>query len=198
MTRPLALNLPGPVQAHIDVEKRRLLEGLCSDEAIQGLCVASFRVASDLEPEELIARVKDVLLRVDAHSDPGRWPADQQWPSMLPDWFVAACAPETTAEEALREQARRRALSYEQELAELDERRWQLSSWVYYMSPGERQWLWWDARPIGDKITMVGIDRLSDWYPELPGEFVWMLRACGAADVDTFDYEGQRRNPFPC
>jgi hypothetical protein len=28
-------------------------------------------------------------------------------------------------------------------------------------------------------------------------EFVWMLRACGAADVDTFDYEGQRRNPFP-
>ena len=64
------------------------------------------------------------------------------------------------------------------------------------MEPDDRWWIWWDAGVADDRTAIIGIDRIGDIYPALPGEFVWMLRACGATEVDSFA-EGRFEIPYP-
>ena len=196
MTLPISLNAPGPAGDHMETELRRLRSGLRQGEFVQGLCVDVFDAVTDLPPDQLIERAHDVMLRVVARGIPELWPSDEEWPALLPDWFVEACAPEKSYEEAMQEERRWQTLSPEQRMAEAGLKKWDLSSWVYWMVPEERWWLWWDAGVSDDGTAIFGIDRLGDWYPELPGEFVWMLKACGATDVDSFAWE-RHTVPFP-
>ena len=186
---------PRGAYAFLDIEQRRLREGLHGDEVPQGLCIDAFVVDCGIEPAALIARAKELLLCVNEQSESGKWPSDDEWKALLPDWFVAASGPDETREQALRNQVRFRAMSHEERVAYIRTDRWPVRNWVHLMKPDRRLWLWWDAYPMDERTAMVGIDRLIIPDPELPDEFVWMLRACGAADVDSYDYQGE--DPFP-
>lgn len=196
MTRPISLNASGAAVFHGATELRRLRSGLRQGEFVQGLCVDVFDAVTDLPPRQLVERVHDVMLRVVTRSIPELWPSDEEWPDLLPDWFVEACAPKKSHEEFMQEEQRLKSLSPEEQMAEARIEKWELGGWTYWMAPEERWWLWWDAGVSDDGTAIFGIDRLEDWYPELPGEFVWMLKACGATDVDSFASE-RHTVPFP-
>lgn len=197
MTRPIPLNGWRSADFHWATELRRLRSGLRQGEFVQGLCVDVFDAASDLAPERLVERVKTIMSLIVERGSPAYWPSEAEWATIVPDWFRESCAPEMTSEEEERELKRRRTLSYEARLAEdRVDGAWRLSVWLSWMEPDERWWLWWDAGVSDDGTAIFGIDRLGDWYPELPGEFVWMLKACGATDVDSFAAE-RHTVPFP-
>src|SRR4051794_24562092 len=63
-----------------------------------GLGLSHF-IAHCAEPSTVLNRVCEVMLAVCRNSI-GAWPPDDQWPTLLPRWFVERCAPQQSREEA--------------------------------------------------------------------------------------------------
>ena len=111
----------------------------------------------------------------------GRWPADEEWPRLMPDWFVRACAPEPTEEEAATWLARWRRLSPEQQAREEASLAWTLLNWVYWFRPEDREWCWWNAWAENPDLALVEV-RIDAW-PAPTGALRWLLRAAGAVEM---------------
>ena len=61
------------------------------------------------------------------------------------------------------------------------EKRWTLEDWLYWLTPSQRQWFWWDAVTDGDHALRVTVE-VADW-PTALGALDWLLRAAGASEV---------------
>jgi hypothetical protein len=112
------------------------------------------------------------------------WPSDDQWRSLLPKWFVEACAPEQSKEEAQRWLELWRTLSPELK-AEAEDRAWSLLNWLYWFDPrgdAGRGWTWWDAGVEDSATGWVDIEVEGHPYPS--GDLRWLLRASGGVPVD--------------
>ena len=125
---------------------------------------------------------REVLEVVLTQLDSERWPAEVEWRSLLPPWFVEQCAEERTVEEMDRELARWRALPWPEQVRLQRDAKCSLLNWLYWFDPrGEpRCWFWWDAL-VRDKNTLwVGVDQMEEPW----GSLRWLLRAAGADSVD--------------
>ncbi|QRP49055.1 hypothetical protein [Amycolatopsis sp. FDAARGOS 1241] len=129
---------------------------------------------------EVLGRSRAVLLEVLEHSGPG-WPTVEEWRSILPPWFVAACGPEMRREDAERWMAWWRTLGPADKARVESERRWTLADWLYWLMPSERQWFWWDAKVGRDDTLRVSIEVMG--WPTALGALDWLLRAAGAVEV---------------
>ena len=83
----------------------------------------------------------------------GEWPDLDQWRSLLPDWFLAACVEDAEVRDCVVD-------------------RWSLRAWIYWFKPELRQWRWWSAAPVGDhlEVTILVLQR-----PYLRGALEWLL-----------------------
>ena len=137
--------------------------------------------------ETVLKNCREVLLAV-LSQDPARWPTDDLWPSLLPDWFIEASAPEESPEDAERYIQWLLALPYEERVRHASEeaRRfgWSISSFLYWFGPkGERVWRWWDARVEDPEILRVTVE--IDGWPWGGGDaLLWLLRASGASTAE--------------
>lgn len=144
-----------------------------------GLGIVGFTVLTDdANPSQLLDKVRLVLKIID-EADVHRWPTVDEWSSLLPQWFVSACAPEMSREEAQRWLARWETLSDEERHAEEVGKPWALADWLYWMEPERRSWWWWGA-DTGDEVRVLV--QVDEW-PFPWGALAWLLRAAGARDV---------------
>ena len=123
---------------------------------------------------EVLDRCREVLglvLRQPADS----WPTVEQWRSLLPKWFVDACAEEITRAEA--ERRRSLPMPEREKLAE----HWSVGAWVHWLKPSERQWFWWDGRQTSPSDLMIRVE-VND-FPFPAGALKWLLKAAGASTV---------------
>jgi hypothetical protein len=74
------------------------------------------------------------------------WPSLERWAVELPGWFVGACAPKPTPEEAERRMAWWRSLSFEEQ-RDVYEGPWELSEWLEWLRPSRRTWYCSALRP---------------------------------------------------
>jgi len=114
----------------------------------------------------------------------GGWPDDDAWARLLPAWFVAACGPELSDEEAQALQERWQSLPPDERDAEEDRQPWTLDGWVYWFDPDggtERQWRWLGGRVTAPDRIQVTLE--SDGWPNAFGAFVWLLQTAGAERV---------------
>lgn len=162
-------------------ERRRLVSGPAADERPGGLGTVRFVACSQGNSADVILNAKTVLNVVNQVSR-GAWPSGDGWRSVLPQWFVARCAPEMTVEEAEKEMARRKRLPrHEQDRAAREN--WSLLNWLYWFTPDNRYWYWWDAKPLDDHVLAVAVEAY-DW--PLPwGALAWLLLASGAYRVES-------------
>lgn len=145
----------------------------------EGLGTVEFSVqVADDQRKEVIAKAKSVLRAVD-EAGLERWPSIEEWPTLLPSWFVAACAPEMTADEATSWLARWEKLTDEERRGEEQGKPWALADWLYWMEPARRGWWWWDHRQDATVRVLVEVDE----WPFPWGALGWLLRAAGALDV---------------
>src|SRR5436305_4029099 len=128
----------------------------------------------------LLARCREVLLTVLGQSETD-WPSTVSWAELLPDWFVAACTPERSPAEAERWLAWWRTLDPEEKAKAANEQPWTLADWLYWLTPAERQWYWWDATIESDTALRVVVE-VPGW-PAALGALDWLLRAAGATEV---------------
>jgi hypothetical protein len=134
------------------------------------------------DPWEVLDRLRSVLRSV-LQLDPSADPALDEWARVLPGWFVEACSPEPTAEEAAEYLARWRRLSAPDRAALEAARPWSLGSWVYWFGEGRRQWRWWDAHVDNERSVTVML--LTEGWPCALGAFEWLARASGACTVES-------------
>lgn len=99
----------------------------------------------------------------------------------MPDWFVRACAPEPTQQEATAWLARWQRLSPEEQAREEESRAWTLLDWVYWFRPENREWYWWNACVPNSDLALVEVQ--IDGWPAPTGDLRWLLRAAGAVEV---------------
>jgi hypothetical protein len=161
-------------------EQKHLTDGARPGEVPGGAGTVTVLARDGADAVEVLERARAVLLGVLEHSGP-KWPALEEWRLLLPPWFVAACAPEMSREDAEHWLAWWRALGPAEKARAESERRWTLADWLYWLVPSERQWFWWDAEVGGDGALRVTVE-VSGW-PTTLGALDWLLRAAGAAEV---------------
>jgi hypothetical protein len=128
----------------------------------------------------VLDRCRVVLLAVLDHSGP-EWPTVEEWRSFLPAWFVAACGPEKSGEDAERWLAWWRTLGPADKARVESEQHWALADWLYWLMPSERQWFWWDAEVGRDGTLRVTVE--IPGCPTAMGALDWLLCAAGAVEV---------------
>lgn len=106
---------------------------------------------------------------------------ESEEPLNLPRWFINACSPEMTPNEAERWLAWWRTLDPTAKLQAEEEKGWTLPDWLHWFTPEERQWYWWDAAVADDRSATVTVT-VSSW-PAPIGALRWLLQAAGATSV---------------
>jgi hypothetical protein len=88
----------------------------------------------------------------------GDWPTTSEWREVLPSWFTAACVDDAQVRDCV-----------------LD--KWSLRAWAYWFQPDLRQWRWWDARVVDERvqITLLVLRR-----PYRRAALDWLLEVAAA------------------
>lgn len=167
----------------IQAEHRRLQHGPFKGEKPAGVGIVIFRVSLQNQgTSTFLEKVKDILIKIDERIFEGCWPTDQEWQSLLPEWFLKKCKKTMTTEEANAYLLWWDNLSYEEKLrcAAVPEP-WDLSAWISCFEPSEREWYWWNA--LFEKMALL--IELEVYGHPFPSEaFIWLCIAAGADKVE--------------
>ncbi|MEU5027722.1 HEAT repeat domain-containing protein [Streptomyces milbemycinicus] len=140
--------------------------------------------------------IRDVLRTVLEHAaaPAGEWPAEDKWPTLLPEWFVQRCAPEPPPPPERTDPAtwlaRWRGLTQRQRQAEAISAAtadWRLTAWLDLFDPDgladSRSWRFWDS---GTTTATTGWVRVGvDGHPYGGrGALLWLIEAAGGYDID--------------
>ncbi|MGY0056673.1 hypothetical protein ACWY4P_08935 [Streptomyces sp. LZ34] len=141
-----------------------------------------------------VGLIRDVLLAVLEHATApaGNWPADEEWPALLPEWFVQRCAPESPPgrTDPGTWLARWRDLTQRQRQAEAIANAtadWRLADWLDLFDPeglaDSRSWRFWES---GATTRTSGWVRLGvDGHPYGGRRaLMWLIEAAGGYDID--------------
>jgi hypothetical protein len=103
------------------------------------------------------------------------------WRRSLPGWLIKQFRPEESNEEAEKWLKRWRQLPRDKQVRAGEERGWSLANWLYWFTPEEREWYWWDAKVLNDDALLVTLQVQGDPAP-MPA-LEWLLKAAGGRDV---------------
>ncbi len=162
-------------------ERQHLLAGASLEEAPKGVGTVRFLARCAGDSGTVMKRAKEVLMLVNERGA-GEWPADAQWPELLPNWFVDRCAPAQTQEEAETWLAWWKALPPEEQGRVEQQKAWSLDDWLYWFLPENRAWFWWDAVAVDVDSLVVAVETYEWPFPS--GSLAWLLRASGAVSVE--------------
>lgn len=160
-------------------EIERLLNGPGSDDYSGDLGLETFIAICDSNAAEVLERVKSVL-RVVFSYGADKWPPDESWRDLLPDWFVERCALEPSMDEVEAWLSKWGQLSPEEQERLEAERAWSVGEWIYWFQPGNRVWYWWDATVQSPAEILVTV-LIRDW-PFPWKSLQWLFLASGALD----------------
>jgi len=163
----------------VECELRRLRGELLP--AQPGLATVRFEVQCRAEPADVLAKVKDVLARLDDIIASRPSTSDQNLAVALPAWFLTACAPEQTQQEAERWLAWWRTLPPEKQQEAEDAQPWSLPQWLHWMRPQQRTWYWFECDIAAGRELLLAVE--VDGWPFPWGSLRWLFLAAGAASV---------------
>jgi hypothetical protein len=167
-------------------ELRHLRTGPDPDERPGNVGVVSVVASCRGDADTIAQRAREVMVTVVSQpTDQWATTSDDRWQSILPDWFVAACATPQSAEDAERWLSWWRSLPADEQPRAAQQRAWTLADWLYWLHPGERQWFWWNATIVDSDTLRVTVEVLG--WPAPIGALRWLLTAAGAVDVSEPD-----------
>lgn len=166
----------------IEEELVRLMQEIEIDSKADYFGTVQFKVICKNNAIDVLNSAKLVMKTIDEKAL-GTWPSEEQWRTLLPEWFVDCCAPEMTREDAEKWLVKWRALSPEKQSQIESEREWSLSDWLYWMESANRTWYWWSADVLSnDLIVMTAA--VEEW-PFPWGSLSWLFRCVGAIKVES-------------
>lgn len=139
-------------------------------------------LATSSSSAECIEKITSVCAIVSTRA--ANWSALQQvdWESLLPQWFLDACAPPMSAAEAQAFLERWRKLSPADRTALTDAQAWSLPDWLHWMNPEQATWSLAASETLSPNLARVVLE--VDGWPVAIGSFRWLAKAAGAVKVD--------------
>jgi hypothetical protein len=162
-------------------ELRRIRHAPGAAENIPGMGTVRFIVTCDRDAMDVLKTAKSVMDTISCQCASG-WNEDTKWEDLLPKCFVKSCAGEMDTAEAEVWFRHWQALSEVEREAEEQTRKWSLSNWLYWFTPSERSWQWWDAQIIDENIIAFAV-AVESW-PFPWGAISWLFRGSGAISVE--------------
>lgn len=107
-------------------------------------------------PEEVLAKTKEIMKCVSQFAFSKNWPDDKEWIKILPSWFV-----ESMTNKSLEDIMKTKG-------------QWHFESWVESMY--HRAWVWWSSKIEKDEIIIV-LETLN--IPYLFEQFLYIFYAQG-------------------
>lgn len=168
----------------LEGEYNRLTINTSVNEELTCLAVISYLVTCLDNASQVVEKSKEVLLAVNRTLiNRDSWPQDEEWQSLLPNWFVRSCKPEMTSQEVQEYFEWWYSLSYEEKLEqEKLPQTWSLSNWISYFDPEQREWYWWSAKIIDSNHFVVSVE-IRQW-PFPSGSLYWLLQVSGASKIE--------------
>jgi len=151
------------------------------NEKPEGLGVVRFNAYCYGNSNDVLMKCKEVL-EIILRESSDKWPSDNYWLTILPQWFINQCSEELSPEEVEKWLTWWRELPSEEQIRVNKEEKWSLSDWLYWLQPENRQWFWWDAIPENPNILRISVEVIGWPFPW--GSLDWLLRASGAISVD--------------
>lgn len=87
------------------------------------------------EPQKVLDKAKEVMLAVSQYAYTNQWPSDEEWKTILPEWFVKSMTDKSDED------------------LDNDDDQWHYESWVDNIR--QRSWVWWSSKIEKDTITIV-------------------------------------------
>lgn len=87
------------------------------------------------EPQKVLDKTKEVMLAVSQYAYTNQWPLDEEWKTILPEWFVKSMTDKS------------------EEDLDNDDDQWHYESWVDNIR--QRSWVWWSSKIEKDTVTIV-------------------------------------------
>lgn len=163
-----------------ELSRLRLLSS--PSEKPEGIGTIRFVVRCPRGAADVLKNGKGVLEIVASNSFL-RWPDEAEWRRLLPESFVEACAAPPSQEEAEQWLRRWHRLSLEEQAEAEANKDWPLDSWLYWMKPENRQWMWWDGQVVPDcDHLLIAVE--VDCWPFPWGALRWLFKASGASAVE--------------
>lgn len=147
----------------------------------------SYLVKCNYGAEDVVEKARYILKTIDKICiERSSFPTIEEWQILLPTWFVEKCKPERNQQQLEEYLIWWNSLSYEQknQYTELP-RSWELSAWIYYLHPDERQWYWYTCNIINTNSFSISLE-VRD-FPFLSGAFYWLLQSSGANTIEEID-----------
>ncbi|WP_452219952.1 hypothetical protein [Lacinutrix salivirga] len=107
-------------------------------------------------PEQVLAKTKEVMLAVSQFAYTDDWPSDEEWKTILPEWFVSSMTNKTSKDR------------------DKDPNQWHYESWVHNIKM--RSWVWWSSK-IGEDYVKVTLEALD--MPYLHDSFKYIFYSQG-------------------
>jgi hypothetical protein len=172
------------VTLQTEAELKRLKSPPPVDESIGGIGGVRFIAHCPNGADDVLAKVVSILSIVDETVLlSASWPSDEEWASILPEWFASACAAPMTLQQTEQWLAWWRGLPRDKQAKVENERKWSLDSWIYWFQPENRYWYWWDAKILDDRAHIIAVVQVEDW-PFPWGALRWLFRAAGASSLE--------------
>ncbi|MBZ8182405.1 hypothetical protein [Oscillatoria salina] len=141
-----------------------------------------FRIQCPRDANNVLNRCRKVL-QIVLRQSKKNWLSydDEEWRTLLPEWFVAYCAPERTQEEDDQLLERWQKLSPEAQMLFTEEQKWTISEFISWLEPKERPWFWWDAFVESDNVFHLAVEVVDFPFPW--DALCWLVRASGATTI---------------
>jgi hypothetical protein len=168
-----------------DEELRHLFNESNSEDTLDELCIVLFKANCNNDASLVLQKCKEVMQLI-IYYQLEKWPSEEEWYKLLPNWFVSICSSEKTPEEDEEYLKRWRQLSANEQMLSEEESSWSVMEWVSWFEPSDapcdrRYWFWWDAF-IQDPDTLLLAIAVID-LPFPSGTLFWLLKASGAIDI---------------
>lgn len=107
-------------------------------------------------PENILNRTKEIMKAVSQFAYTDQWPSDEEWKSLLPQWFVESMTLKTM-EEIMKVKGQ-----------------WHFESWIANIK--DRAWVWYSSKVEKNSLEFI-LETLS--IPYLHSTFVYILYSQG-------------------
>ncbi|MEZ4410904.1 MAG: hypothetical protein R3A52_31165 [Polyangiales bacterium] len=142
-------------------ERDRVLLGAVEGEDHDGWMIGPVTVTCDGDAAAVLDRCRAVMA-VMLPWPRETWPTPEAWETLLPAWFVEACAAPSASGELCTP--------------------WPLGAWTGVFAEDWRPWFWWDARVLSDDVFELEI--AIDGFPFGEAAMRWLLVAAGARSAE--------------
>jgi hypothetical protein len=144
--------------------------------------ILKIKIISDNSDYSLNEIKKILCLVIESILKYAKWPNDDEFLKILPDYFINKFGPEMTENEKQEWLIKWNSLNLNEKIEEKKNIKWTLSNWLFWINPEERSWKWFYSKIIDKNNFIIEIISDEDSFPY--GALEWLIKTSGGKIIE--------------